>query len=111
MSNDTNWLERLREAVAESSGNQVARRLGVSPATISLLVNEKYKGDMTAMEERVRGALIGETVDCPVLGEIGRDACLTWQRAKFIASNPTRIKLYRACRGGCPNSKSGGGEK
>ncbi len=51
---------------------------------------------------KIRGALMGETVLCPILDEIGRDRCLTEQAKPFAATNSTRARLFHACKT-CPN--------
>jgi transcriptional regulator with XRE-family HTH domain len=99
------WLAALRRACKESPQAAVARRLGVSPATISQVLKGTYRADLSGIEQRVRGALFGETVDCPILGDIKRNVCLDWQDKPFAATNELRVMLYRACRDGCPYSK------
>ena len=44
------------------------------------------------------------TVNCPVVGEIAKDRCLNHQAAPFASTNPQRVSLYKACRGGCSHS-------
>jgi hypothetical protein len=58
---------------------------------------------MLAVEELVRGVLMGATVDCPALGELPTSDCLTWrQRSKaFSGHNALRVQMYRACHR-CP---------
>ena len=51
------------------------------------------------------GALMGETVNCPALGPIGRDRCLAWQKKPFSDASSIRVQVYRACRAGCVHSK------
>jgi hypothetical protein len=59
---------------------------------------------MISVRARIRGALMAETVMCPILGEIGRDRCLTEQKRPFAATNSTRARLYHACKT-CPNRR------
>ncbi len=107
------WIAALAAACDETSQAKVAARLFYSPAAVSYVVNAKYAGDMDAVEQAVRGALMNRKVQCPVAGELAADACLAHQRAPFAAHNPQRVQFYRACRAGCPNSriKSTQGEK
>jgi transcriptional regulator with XRE-family HTH domain len=105
MSAEDAWLAALRLACKEKSQAAVARRLGLSPATVNQVLKSSYKGNLRAIEERVRGALMGWTVDCPILGDIRRNVCLDWQAKPFAATNEQRVMLYRACRSGCPYSK------
>ncbi|WP_417345750.1 hypothetical protein [Ferrimonas sp.] len=98
------WLEALRKEVGRSSQAKVAKLLGVSPATVSLVLAEKYPGDVDRIARKVEGLLMKISVHCPVLGEITQDICEQHQCRPFAATNPQRIKLYRACRSGCPHS-------
>lgn len=102
---ETGWLDALRQACTDSSQAAVARRLKVSPAMISQVLNGVYRGDMARIQGLIEGVYCQKTVQCPVLGEIGLDVCLNWQAEPFKPVNPTRVKLFRACRGGCPHSK------
>lgn len=89
----------LAEACRARSQRAVAQQLGYSDATISYVLSNKYqKGDLPKLFLTIRGALMGETVECPVLGEIARDQCLDNQGKPFSTANPARARLYRACR-------------
>lgn len=92
----------LAEACKAETSQRVAKRLGYSGATISYVLSRKYPGDLDRVFATIRGALMGETVMCPILGEIGRDRCLTEQAKPFAATNSTRARLFHACRT-CPN--------
>lgn len=98
------WIEALAEAAMRSTGTAVAARIGYSPAVVSDVLRNKYRGDIGRVEQAVRGALMGETVTCPVLGAIGRDRCVSEQRAPFRAASSLTVRLYSACRAGCPNA-------
>lgn len=98
------WVRELA-ALADREGLRGAeKRVGYSASAISTVINNRYRGDMVRVEESVRGALMGQTVACPVLGEIGRDQCLAWQKKPFAATSSVRVAVYRACRSGCPHS-------
>ncbi|MBB4199095.1 hypothetical protein CCR94_16485 [Rhodoblastus sphagnicola] len=99
------WVRVLAEEANRSSGSEVARRLGYSPAVVTGVINGTYPGDMGTVEARVRGALMNETVDCPVLGELTRDRCLSEQKMRRIGSSSLRARISRACRSGCPHSR------
>lgn len=101
------WVEELARLAAAHSVKHAAERIGYSMAVVSNVVANKYAGDLVRVAEKVRGALMGMTVDCPVVGEIGRDRCLDEQRMPFSAASSVRAKLYRACRNGCPHSRTG----
>jgi hypothetical protein len=98
------WIAALA-AVADRDGLRGAeKRVGYSASAISTVINGRYAGDMNRVEETVRGALLGHVVNCPILGEIGRDQCLGWQKKPFAATSSVRAAVYRACRAGCPHS-------
>lgn len=99
------WVAVLAGECAASSATAVASRIGYSVAVVSAVVRSNYKGDLGAVEARVRGAFMGEIVDCPVLGEIPRDRCMREQGQRFTATSALRTRLYRACRAGCTHSR------
>ncbi|WP_048646575.1 hypothetical protein [Nitratireductor soli] len=102
--NVPDWVGELA-ALADREGLRGAeKRVGYSASAISTVINGCYRGDMGRVEETVRGALMGHVVECPVLSEIGRDQCLTWQKKPFAATSSVRVAVYRACRAGCPHS-------
>ncbi|MFT4098460.1 MAG: transcriptional regulator [Rhodoblastus sp.] len=101
------WVDVLAEECDARSGVVVARRIGYSGAVVSSVLAAKYKGDLGKVEAKVRGALMGEIVQCPVLDEITKDRCIAEQGRKFAATSSTRAKLYRACRAGCAHSRLG----
>lgn len=99
------WLVVLQEKCKLASQRQVAEHLGVSNAVISQVLKQKYPGDVSRLEKKVRGAWMGHVVDCPVLGELDLNKCLQYQDAKMSVVNPLRVQLYRACNSGCENSQ------
>lgn len=102
--NAPDWIAALAVECDRTSQGQCAARLGISPALVNQVLGHSYKGRFDRIEQRVRGELMRETVDCPVLGEISRRDCLDHQaRARsFRATNPLRRALYAACPI-CPN--------
>ncbi len=99
------WIEIVAREATRTSATEVARRLGYSVAVVSSLCRGSYKGDLGAVEARVRGVYMGEEVGCPVLGDIARDYCLAEQRKKHIGTSQIRTALFHACRSGCANSR------
>lgn len=99
------WVRALAEACAADSQNKVGQRIGYSAATVNQVLGGSYRGDLARVETAVRGALLAETVACPVLGEIDRQRCLTEQDTPFAPTSSLRARLYRACRD-CPNRRS-----
>lgn len=99
------WVEELAVEATNTSAVTAAAKIGYSASLLSHVFSNKYTGDITRVEAKVRGALMGATVMCPILGEIGRDRCLDEQKMPRSATSSLRSKLYRACRSGCPHSR------
>lgn len=93
------WVQALAEAADRMTATRAARNIGYSPAVLSHVFAKNYKGDIGAVEQRVRGALLGLTVMCPVYGEIGRDQCLDLQKMTPPFSSEASSRCYRSCRG------------
>lgn len=104
------WVCELAQMATSKGLNSVAQRLGYSSAVLSQTIGNKYPGDLSKVEDKVRGALMGKKVACPVLGSIGRDKCLDVQALPRAVTNSIRTRLYRACRSGCPHSRLKGGD-
>lgn len=102
------WVAALARECDRTSQNLAAKRVDYSSTAVSQVINGKYSGDLTAIEQAVRGVLMAATVECPVVGALASDACLNHQRAPWSPHNPQRIAFYRACRQGCPHSRLGG---
>lgn len=98
------WLKVLREQCVNTSQAAVARRLGVSPALINQTLKGVYQGNMARVQALVEGEYLGRTVMCPVLDELPANRCMEYQSRPFAATNPLRVKLFRACRA-CPHNK------
>jgi hypothetical protein len=107
------WVLVLAEQCDLSSQVKVGEDIRYSGTVINQVLNNRYTGSLSKVESAVRGAYLNLKVNCPVLGEIGLHDCLRHQRAKFQATNSTRVRLYKACRGirmpRCKHSKIGGG--
>lgn len=97
MSTNEDWLVVLREACERTSQAAVARSIKYSTTVVNQVLKGKYTGDLSSVQRAVEGALMGLTVECPVIGEIGRDRCLQYQRMPFAATNPLRVQLSRSC--------------
>lgn len=98
------WLEVLIVAcdAPGSSNSKVAKSLGRSPGVISEVLRNRYKGDMTDFENRVRDVLCAEQVKCPALNWISSADCLHWRdEATDLKSGPMMVRMYRACHA-CP---------
>jgi len=75
---------------------------------ISGAIGNKYAGNMTALEQIVRGKLMSATVPCPALAiDMPRDECIeNQQRKKFSAANPQMVRLSKVCPG-CQHNVGG----
>lgn len=100
------WVEELAKFATATSGVAAAKRIGMSPSVVTCVCRARYRArDLAAVEARVRGALMNESVDCPVLGEIARDHCVDEQKKRHVGSSAARTALFHACRGGCQHSR------
>lgn len=107
------WVKQLAIEADRTSASMAARRLGYSVGVVSAVIGNAYKGNIEAVAGKVKGALMGHEVLCPVLGEVRRDRCLSEQKRGFIGTSALRTRLYNACRNGCEHSlinKKQGGE-
>jgi len=101
--NAPDWIVRLaQECDRVRSQLAVAKAMNVSATAVNQALGRSYRGRMDLLEARVRGALMRSVVACPVLGDIPTNECMDHQRRKFRATNPLRVRLYRACKS-CPN--------
>ena len=101
------WIEALARECEQTSQNRAAERLGRSAALVSGALRRSYRGDMAAVEDRVRAVLMAGVVACPALGEITAADCLSWRdkAADFRSTNMQRVRMFRACRGCARNTK------
>lgn len=100
---DPVWVRVLRERCQATSQKKVADELGISAPVVSQILNHSYGGRWKNIQDRVEGAYMGHTVNCPVLGELPTNKCLDYQKLPFVSANPQRVRLRRACRT-CPNN-------
>lgn len=93
------WVQLLAEECARSSQNKVAARLGRSAALVSAVLHSKYRGDMDAVEDVVRGRFMNATVQCPARGEISTAICRDWMALAKTYSNETsdRVRMRQSC--------------
>ncbi|MFA7242038.1 MAG: LacI family transcriptional regulator [Sulfuricellaceae bacterium] len=96
------WLDILRQAVADNHGNLSAvSRLLVGTTSkrpaISMALSGKYYGDAAKLEALVRERF--ERNACPYLGrEIGQTECLKYADASVPTSSPHAVRHWRACQ-------------
>jgi len=91
------WIVALATECDSIGIRAVALKAGLSKTTVHETVRRTYKARLDNVEQKVRGAFMGKTVDCPVLDEITVDLCLENQKRPFSAANPTRVALHRTC--------------
>ena len=93
-------------AAVTRAGKQttVAAELGVSSPVVSQLLKDKYLGDVVTLAARIRGLYMAETVQCPVMGTLGRNHCLDYQKRPLAFTNPQRAALFKACKS-CVNRR------
>lgn len=97
---EADWLQALRAECRRTSQQQVADRLDLSEATVSQVLNGSYKAATTRIERRVRGGLLQQTCECPVMGEVRMDVCQELQELKAPRiGNLQRTEAWYACRG------------
>jgi hypothetical protein len=96
------WIETLRKEVGTKGLGQVAWELGISRATVSLVLNGRYRANPERVMKRVI-SIYGDPqgVNCPVKGMITPYKCAeNHGRAKAIgmkAGNPETLRLFKAC--------------
>lgn len=92
------WVHVLAEQCERGSQKTAAELIGYSSAVVNQVLSRRYVGDMGAVEQAVKGALLHAVIACPVAGDLPAHRCLEYQRQPFAATNPQRVQLYRACR-------------
>jgi len=96
-----NWLELLSQAVSASSRAAVAKELGVSRPSISLLLAGKYPGNTNRMAARIMERYA--RVDCQHTGKsVAPEQCRKFT-GQAPSSSPAALRQWRACRA-CPHN-------
>lgn len=101
----SDWLALLRARCEQIGQTAASKELQAqqpdrypSAELLSRVLKGTYPHRTDRLQALVLGLYGGETVECPVLGAIGRDECRGHQSRPFAATNPQRVALYRACR-------------
>lgn len=103
------WVEILATEADKTSQAKIAKKIKYSPAVVSLVLKNTYKGHLNNVKENVRTNLMDTKMDCPILGCILIRDCFFNQSQPFSCSgNPARLRLYRACQSCQHNTKNGG---
>jgi len=97
------WIAALARNCDATSQGKAAKQLDRSASLVSTVLTKRYKGDMAAVQERVEGVFMAQTVDCPVKGVLSRDKCQTWRSRsrKFRSVNTEYLMMFKACKR-CP---------
>lgn len=98
------WLGALRAECDRTNQSQAATRLGVSDTTVSQVLTGNYKASTLRIERRVRGELMGEECECPVMGDVSLRVCQDVQERSLGKGspgigNPQHAMAWHACRG------------
>lgn len=94
----SDWLELLRAAAARETIAGAAERVGLSRATISLVLAGKYPAkSLINVERKVRAAL--DRWRCPHLDRsISAQDCRAYQDRPMPRSSSWEFKHWQACR-------------
>lgn len=103
MSSMADWMAILRAQVDTHGQAATAARLRYSSSVVSQVLSGTYRGRVDRVAQRVIEVYGGLEVSCPVLGTIELSRCAEERLRPFAATNPLRVRLYRACQG-CPNN-------
>jgi hypothetical protein len=100
------WVEALALACDRTSQNKVAQEIGRSGSLVSNILRARYPADTGVVEDLVRGHFMRESVECPVMGTIGKQVCRKWRgrTRQFQNVNHQYVTMYRACNR-CPLHK------
>jgi hypothetical protein len=90
-------LQIIRSQSKQMNGRKLAELLGVSTSAVSQALNDKFVGNVERFCLRVRGVFAGDTVQCPVLGQLTTKVCLEQQQRPKAFTNPMRVTLHRTC--------------
>jgi len=93
------WVRALAVACDGETQAAVASRVGYSASVVSTVIKRTYPGNWRAVEDKVRGALMGAIIDCPSLGGLPLNECREWRvrSRKLSTANPMRVRMFRAC--------------
>lgn len=105
------WRTLLEDAVKASNRAEVARVLGVSRATVSMLLSGTYQGATTRMAALVVAKFGDGSVHCPHLDAPLRvPECRAWFTRPQPTSSAGALKHWLACRT-CPVGRALHGRK
>lgn len=91
------WVEALARLATEKGLKKAAAATGLSAASVSTVIANKYGARTDNVRHRVRIALDLDTVECPVLGTIKASECVGHRRRGASSTNMIHVKLSRTC--------------
>lgn len=93
------WVMALAEECERSSQAATARRIGISPATVNLVLANRYQAALDGIERRVRNELLSATVSCPFYGQaLARKICDENRKRSAPTYSPQAFQLWRTCQ-------------
>jgi hypothetical protein len=93
------WVLALAGECNRTSQRAAGELIGFSGGMVNMVLNGKRPAHTLGnVKAAVRAKLMNESVQCPVLGEIRLTECRENAGRPFAATNPTRVRLWRACR-------------
>lgn len=102
------WFSALQAACEVASQSKVAAQCGISATAVNQVLKGSYKGNLDNVIEKISGALLNQSVNCPVLDDITTDLCARYRKEGFMPTNPMRVQLFRACQNCVNNPKNQG---
>lgn len=91
------WVAALASACDRQSQSAVAQHIDVNAAYLSYAIRGVNFEYHSRVEDAVRARLMGETVACPVVGEIAPDICGSHRRSRLKALGPVQKRLRLTC--------------
>lgn len=104
------WVLELASLADSRRLKGAGQAIGYSAPVVSAVIAGSYAGDLARVEEKVRWTLMTSMVECPVIGSMSRDACIAWQAKPLLATSSLRLRMYRACHGGCTHFRERGAD-
>jgi hypothetical protein len=101
--NDERWLDILHEQAEKSTITEIARQLDYSRTSISLVMSGRYDGSTAKIAAKVI-EIFTDRVSCPHFGcDLTKAVCGDHQSRQMPTSDAAALRLWMACRNGCPN--------
>lgn len=91
------WIIILARRCDTQSQTAVASFLNVNGGYVSYALRNQHEAYHGRVEDAVRSRLMGETIECPVLGEIAPDVCRQHRQSRLRALGPVQKRLRDAC--------------